>query len=304
MDFPASELAHWIHLACLLEATARKAGNVHPGIEFEHLSYPDFVASAEAIAPVLARTAELGVGPAILNAVRKTRECCGQNTNLGIILLLAPLCAVPSESSIASGIDAVLEALTEADAATVYEAIRLASPRGLGQSDAQDVQNDQPEGTLKEVMALAADRDSIAAQYASGFKLVLKTGLPSLTRVQDFTSDWEQSVVRLQLDLMAVQPDTDIQRKCGLIDSQESARQARAVLCAQWPTSMAGRRRFKDFDLWLRARKSLRNPGTTADLVTACLFVALRDGLVSTPSLAEIRQHAAAIAEGSAEPLA
>ena len=298
-----SNLCRQIRLACLLEATARKAGNVHPGVEFEHLCYADFVASAEAVAPVLAQTPQLGVGPAILEAVRATRECCDQNTNLGIILLLAPLCAVPAETSIADGIATVLDALTQADAESVYEAIRLASPRGLGASNEQDVALEQPVGTLKEVMALAADRDSIAAQYCSGFDLVLKSGPPTLTRFEQFNRDWEHAVIRLQLDLMSIQPDTDILRKCGRIDSIESSRKARAVLCAQWPTSMAGRRRFKDFDFWLRARSSQRNPGTTADLVTACLFVALRDGLVATPSIDDIRHRADAISNGTATPV-
>ena len=88
--------------ACLLEATARKAGNVHPEASFEHLCYEDFVRSAEAVASVLAISRETGIGPAILNAVQATKAVCAHNSNLGIILLLAPLAAVPQRSSEAS----------------------------------------------------------------------------------------------------------------------------------------------------------------------------------------------------------
>ncbi|HUG89756.1 MAG TPA: triphosphoribosyl-dephospho-CoA synthase, partial [Planctomycetaceae bacterium] len=59
-----------VHRACLLESTAGKPGNVHPAAAFQDLSYGDFVRSAEAVAPVLARTAELGVGRAVYDAIR------------------------------------------------------------------------------------------------------------------------------------------------------------------------------------------------------------------------------------------
>ena len=43
----------------------------------------------------------------------------------------------------------------------------------------------------------------------------------------------------------------------------------------------AGRAAYDGFDRWLRADGHARNPGTTADLVTACLFVALRERRMS-----------------------
>jgi triphosphoribosyl-dephospho-CoA synthase len=296
----SGQLAEQIRLACLLEATARKAGNVHPGAAFEHLSYDDFVRSAEACAPVIARAAEDGVGPTVLEAVRATKACCEHNTNLGIILLLTPLAAVPLESSLADGIHQVLANLTDADAAAVYEAIRLAAPRGLGSSDESDVSRGMPDGSLLDAMKLAADRDQVAAQYVTDFELVLSFGMPLLERSPDFPSQWEQAIVRLQLELMSGSPDTDILRKCGAIDTKESARRARAVISANWPHSLEGRSRFREFDRWLRAKQSQRNPGTTADLVTACLFAALRGNLITPPVEADIAQHIELIGNSTA----
>ena len=40
-------------LACIIEATAPKPGNVHRGADFEEMSYADFCASAVAIAPAM-----------------------------------------------------------------------------------------------------------------------------------------------------------------------------------------------------------------------------------------------------------
>src|SRR5262245_13426217 len=101
-------LEEMLRAACVLEATARKAGNVHPQAAFADLTYHDFVVSADAIAPILARTRELGVGRAILEAVAATKGTVAANTNLGIILLLAPLAAVPLRIRLVDGIGNVL----------------------------------------------------------------------------------------------------------------------------------------------------------------------------------------------------
>ena len=98
------QLIRWIRAACVMEATAPKPGNVHPGAAFEDVTYEDFVRSAEIVAPVLARAGELGVGWVMLEAVRATQAAIGRNTNLGIVRpLLAPLAAVPREPLPAEG---------------------------------------------------------------------------------------------------------------------------------------------------------------------------------------------------------
>src|SRR5262249_52030356 len=148
------------------------------------LTYQDFVVSANASAPILARTSGLGVGRAILEAVAATKAVTHSNTNLGIILLLAPLAAVPRQTRLADGIGNVLEGLTLEDAQLTYQAIRLAQPGGMGQVDDQDISR-PPTTTLREAMCLAAERDLIARQYADNFSLVLEFGLPCLKQATD-----------------------------------------------------------------------------------------------------------------------
>lgn len=273
-----------IRLACLLEATARKPGNVHPGASFHDLAYADFVASAHTVAPILARARTLGVGCAVFCAVEATRRQTPRNTNLGIILLLAPLAAVPLESALAEGIPSVLERLTVEDAESAYAAIRLAEPGGMGEVRDQDV-SQRPTGTLREVMQLAAERDLIARQYATDFRLVLQTGVPWLAACRDFETGWEQAIIGLQLALLAENPDSLIARKCGMELALEASRRARAILDAGWPENAASRTILSEFDTWLRADGNRRNPGTTADLVTASLFAALREGVIRPPVL-------------------
>ncbi len=280
-----------IRVACLLEASARKVGNVHPAASFETLTYEDFVRSAEAVAPALARSGQDGVGRAILQAVKATRAVSQHNTNLGIVLLLSPLAAAAERGDIRKHIAAVLRELTVADSADVFEAIRVAQPRGLGDAPQEDVTS-APTRPLVEIMSLAADRDSIAAQYTTDFRLVLEYGVPILARYgSQFAADWEHAIIELQLRLMAHQPDTDIARKCGVEVAEESAHRAADVLAADWWQTDAGRERLAEFDAWLRAAGSQRNPGTTADLVTAALFVALQSELIIAPPISRIDEH-------------
>jgi len=278
------ELERHIRLACLMEVTARKPGNVHPTASFESLCYNDFVRSAELIAPALAQTAELGVGRAILRAVTATRKTVGRNTNLGIVLLLAPLAAVPPSVSLSAGISDVLDSLTQDDAALAYRAIRLANPGGMGRVSDQNISG-EPSGTLLQVMQLAGDRDAVAAQYAGNFDLVLRTGVARLAETDSFAERWHETVIRLHLSMMAHSPDTLIARKRGIEEAQESARLAQQVLDTGWPTTRTGQEKLVQLDRWLREHGNARNPGTTADLVTASLFAAMRDRSIQPPSI-------------------
>jgi triphosphoribosyl-dephospho-CoA synthase len=282
---PSQLLAEQIRAACVWEVSARKPGNVHPDAEFADVRFEDFVRSADVVAPVLAEARTLGVGRAIREAVAVTRGAVGCNTNLGIILLLAPLAAVPASLTLRDGIEDVLARLTLEDARDCYAGIREAQPGGLGRAVQEDVAG-PPSVTLREAMQLAAGRDRIAGQYANGFKDVLVRGLSLLETPQSeqwAAARWEQAIIMLHLRLMADSPDTLIARKCGIATAQEASVRAQRVLEAGWPHTHAGHQEFEDCDRWLRREGHRRNPGTTADLVAAILFAALRDERIALP---------------------
>ncbi len=283
-------MAEKIELACLLEATAAKPGNVHPRAAFSNLCWNDFLVSARITAPILAQTTPDNLGRIIRDAVAATHQHTETNTNLGIVLLIAPLVAVPEHQLVPVGIGPILDHLTKADAEFVYEAIRLADPGGLGSADEGDVAH-KPTDTLRHMMALAADRDSIAAEYTWGYPTVLNRGVPILEASEDFPDNWERAVIRLHLELMTQVPDTFIARKSGPEIAQESACRARTVLDAGWPESSAGQSAIQELDEWLRADGNRRNPGTTADLVAASLFVAIREDRIVAPSLSQVIEY-------------
>ncbi len=261
-------------LACILEATARKAGNVTRFVDFDDLTYLDFVLSAMAIGPVMERAAEMGVGWAVREGVAATRRLVAGNSNLGMLLLLAPLAASPSPDQ--AGVVGALDKLTVADSSLVFDAIRLANPGGLGDAPEQDVRG-EPTLPLRQIMSLAADRDLIARQYVNGFRDVFdhvaELGKQPL----------EEAIIRCHLRLLSELGDTHIARRCDRETSAEAKLHAAKALGLGWPRTENGRAAFNEFDAWLRADGHRRNPGSTADLVAACLFVALRRGMITFP---------------------
>jgi len=269
-------------LACIWEATASKPGNVHPFQDFPDLSYVDFVGSAAAIAQVFARPHEYELGDLVLRAILLTREVTTTNTNLGMVLLLAPLAKAAAGGSLRRDLPGVLAGTSVRDAQDVYRAIRCASPGGLGCVDDQDIQQ-TPTQTLLQVMSLAADRDLIARQYANGFKEVFKDGVPALQGGLIEIGALEGAIIACYLHLLRLYPDSLIARKCGSELAEQASRRAAYVIDAGWPHSAAGCSAIDEFDAWLRADGHRRNPGTTADLVAASLFVALREGIISLP---------------------
>jgi triphosphoribosyl-dephospho-CoA synthase len=262
-------------LACIWEATARKPGNVHRFRDFTDVTYLDFLLSAAAIAPVLGQAVGRRVGETVLRCVQATRRLVASNTNLGIVLLLAPLAAIPEDADLASGLERVLVGLDVEDARMVYEAIRLANPGGLGRAPEEDVSG-MPTRGLPEVMALAAERDLVARQYANGYSEVREIGEPALRAGLVELGTLEGAILHAQVTLLARHPDTLIARKRGMAEAAEASRRAAEVLASGWPATAGGRQALAELDAWLRQDGHQRNPGATADLLTAALFLLLR----------------------------
>jgi triphosphoribosyl-dephospho-CoA synthase len=256
--------------ACLAEIEALKPGNVHRHAAGHGMTVGDFISSAEAAAPAIAAEGA-GVGERIWHAVEATRAAVGQNTNLGIVLLAAPLAAAAELGApLWPAVGEVLDRLTVADARLAYRAVRLASPGGLGSAASADVA-DEPRITLLAAMRLAADRDRIAWNYAHGFTDLRRIGLPALTaRGSRMDECW--AVTGVYLRYLSVLSDSHIARKLG--PACADAVRLRAVglyerfASAETPASLE--RELLAFDVELKAAGI--NPGTSADLTVATLF--------------------------------
>jgi len=269
-----------VTLACLLEATYPKPGNVHRGADFEDVTFVDFAISAAIVGPIFERAAWDGVGGRIRRAIEQSRRFVRTNTNLGLALLLGPLAAAAGRSGEVTeeSLAAELARLGPEDATNIYQAIRLANPGGLGDAAEHDVHGAPPADILA-AMRAAAERDLVARQYANGFQEVF-VDAEALAKDSQRGLPLADAVIHTFVTRLSRTPDTLIARKLGPKTAAAATARAGRVIGAGPPQSEAYLRELADFDCWLRSDGHRHNPGATADLIGAALFVALwRDAL-------------------------
>lgn len=298
-----ADIATAAQLAVLLEVSAPKPGNVAPGRDFEDTRYEHFLASAAAFAPVAREAAQrgysaakgrlaverIGIGRMIKKAVMEARRWHrGGNTILGEAMLLLPLCAGAgyvltggrlSLSSLRKSAQSIVRATTCTDAVELYRGIRAVSPR-LRSSESLDVfdprsllEIKERRITLYQVMRMS-EGDSVARELVEGYPTTFELGYPALLEAYKRTADLRSATVECFLRILARVPDSLIVKKAGERAAEEVSRRAGEVL-KEGMTEEA----LQALDSYLRRRGNLLNPGTTADLVAASLFVALVGGI-------------------------
>ena len=270
-----------IHAACLAELEALKPGNVHRYAPGHGMTLADFEASAAALGRVFAEPG-LTVGERIERSIAETAKVVSCNTNLGIVLLCAPLAEaalMDDGRDLRGRLAAVLRDLTIADADLAFRAIRLAAPAGLSTVTRHDV-HAPAHVDLRAAMAEAQERDTIAKQYASDFADVFEFGVPRYRADLARWSSESWATTAVYLGFLARLPDSHVVRKYGSAPAEALRRRAvepdADLRVAVDPTALQG-------DL-LRLDAMLKdeglNPGTSADLTVATLFAArLEDGL-------------------------
>jgi triphosphoribosyl-dephospho-CoA synthase len=275
--------------ACLLEAHAPKPGNVSPGRESPGLTYRDFVVSAAILGDAFRHGARrLRVGRLVHETIVRSHAQVGTNTHLGIVLLLAPLAkaallgrgrasTAPSDEGLRPRLRRVLDELDLEDARRAYAAIRLARPGGMGRVPRQDVRR-PPTVTLLEAMRLAAGRDGVAREYATAYEATFTIGLPAIEAARRRGASLDQAILLAFLALLAASPDTLVERRHGRAEALRLRRDAARILEAGGPLRPAGRRLLERLDRRLRRRRPPVNPGASADVVAASLFVWLLSG--------------------------
>jgi triphosphoribosyl-dephospho-CoA synthase len=269
-------LEHQVQLACVLEVSAAKPGNITPAHDFSDVTYVDMVRSAIALGPVFGRPAALrrSVGELIADGVAATQQVASANTNLGIVLLFAPIVRAEvtrrNDEALRPAIQRILAGLDVADAAGAFAAIARADPGGLGEVSEHDVRAPALV-SLRAAMEAAAHRDTIASEYATGYAIVFDTGLPLLVEALRDGMSTLEAIVSLHVGLLASHPDSLIARKAGAAAARAVTDAARNV--------REGTGSLEDFDGSLRREGGRLNPGTTADLVAATLLTGLLTGV-------------------------
>lgn len=258
--------------SCRDEILALKPGNVHVFAEGHGMTAEHFLQSASAAAPLLTRQGH-SVGQRIGGAVEASFNAVRMNTNLGILLLCAPLAAAAEQGGpdLRVVLADVLGGLTRADAEEVFQAIAYASPGGLGDAAQHDVH--QPATVdLRAAMAEAAPRDRIALQYVSNFEDIFVTGLNALANARARGIDAPWTIVAVYLAFLSKFTDTHIARKFGT-EAAEAVRIEAFATFTRFEAQPNPQVLFDElmgFDARLKSQG--HNPGTSADLTVATLF--------------------------------
>jgi triphosphoribosyl-dephospho-CoA synthase len=269
--------------ACEIELQAFKPGNVSVYADGHDMTVDDFRRSAEVSAGPLCNPA-YSLGERIYYAVKATRETVGCNTNLGILLLCAPLvqsaAVKPENVTLRQALDGVLSSTTIEDADWVFKAIALAAPGGLGSASEQDV-HQKATVNLLEAMKLAASRDRIAFQYSTGYRDIFDFSIRLYYNVIRGRIGRNWAALAVYVGLLRRFPDSHIERKYGdqytgmvaarmamLEDTLHQAESPEQTL----PLLYQMDQEFKSLGV---------NPGTTADLTVATLFAVLLEEMLS-----------------------
>jgi triphosphoribosyl-dephospho-CoA synthase len=273
----SAQIADAFRAACREEIEAPKPGNVHVFAGGHNMEAAHFLTSADVSAGPIS-VAGASVGTRVLGAVEASFTAVGMNTNLGIILLCAPLAAAAERrGDLHRALADVLAGLDGEDATQVFRAITLANPGGLGDATRYDVRK-PADVDLLQAMREAAPRDRIAYQYASNFDDIFVTGFASLEDAKKAEIDPPLRAVNVYLSFLSRFPDTHIFRKFGADAAAAVQHEANGMLPLFKARPHDCLTELLAFDTRLKAKGF--NPGTSADLTVATLFAdRLRNGL-------------------------
>jgi triphosphoribosyl-dephospho-CoA synthase len=306
----ADDIGRCASLSILLEASGfPKPGNVHRIRDSGKMRYEHFLCSGVAITPAMTTLSlngallglnrlsvgEVELGKHILKAISDTQRWQhGGNTNLGSVLLLAPLCVAAAAAS-SSGMmtvggirqeaDLVIRGTTPKDAVNVYEAIRVARPGGLRSVPELDVNSEgsreeiiQKNINLFKVFEMSSSWDAISKELVDGMRVTFEIGYPTFNKVFEEAQDINTATVHTYLTILSKETDTLIVRKSGESAAQNVSKRAKEILEAGGLTSSKGKRMIQSLDDDLAKEGGKLNPGATADLTSSSIMVALLEG--------------------------
>ena len=267
-------LAKLYRHACWVDIHALKPGNTGIHSMNPSPSVQEFLYSAEVSAPPLTAPG-LTLGARILQAVQATQTMVGTNTNLGIILLIAPMVQASLNKETVSGYaDLLAEVLlrsTVEDARDVYEAIRTAKPGGLGHKKDQDIL-EEPTVTLLDTMKISSSWDSVARQYSSNFQDILDFGVPRFKDLMERWNDECWAATGLYIGFLARFHDSLIERKYGILKARAISDMISPLEKEFYSSDSPVRYKAQLLEIDGLLRRDHINPGTTADLTVASIF--------------------------------
>ena len=284
-------IANLAQLAAVLEVSTEKPGNVTPTHDFPDTTYEDFIFGSIAIAPAIKNAALNGfragnseislkginIGENIKNAILDVKKSHpGGNTHLGMLMLFIPIASGAGfcishnsefSHSLRENITKILENSTVKDSLNLYSAIKISNAGGLmGRLR-------EPRIPFHNLMEISSSGDRIAEELTNGMRITFEIGVPTLDRVYRETRNLRKAILQTYLVLLSEFPDTFIARKSGSEKAKVILREAQKILEKGGIFTKAGISAIEELNINLRREGNKLNPGTTADLVAAALFV-------------------------------
>ena len=220
-----------IKFVCDTEMKSLKPGNVHKFSEGHGMNIKDFYQSSSIISKCLTKN-NLDLGEKILNSVNEIQNKIKKNTNLGIILMLSPIVTVVQKEGIITKekllmkIRSLIKKQNVKSSISIFKAITLTSPGGLGFSEKYDV-NELPKTNLYKAMEFAKKRDLIAKQYYNGFKDIFDTGVPAYKKFYNKWSKVNWALTGVYLTFLKKFNDSHIARNKGSMVARSIKKEAK-----------------------------------------------------------------------------
>ena len=260
--------------ACHKDIEAIKPGNVNINSPHHDTTASDYLISSINSGSELFYDS-YSLGDRILNAIVATKKETSMNTNLGIVLLCAPIAHALlnyKEMSLKEAITKTIDNATSDDTVKICEAINIANPGGLGDVLDYDTKS-MPAVKLREIMSYSAQYDRISYQYHNNYQDILDFIIPSLDKNMIKYKSSDISISMTYLQILGKIPDSHISRKLGEEIAKKTSNHVNDLLKIQDKDCSQGYLVKQLNDLDYEYKKKGINPGTTADLLVASLMI-------------------------------
>ncbi|MHA1311898.1 MAG: triphosphoribosyl-dephospho-CoA synthase [Candidatus Helarchaeota archaeon] len=312
--YSIDDLLNCIQMAILLEVSGYpKPGNVHRTRDFNFTRYEHFLVGGVVIRSAFQSLCEntvnviknnkkyskLSLGQYILQAIIETKKWQnGGNINLGIILLLVPLCAAscvlinqsinkPNDFNfLRDEVDKILKSSTYKDTINLYKAIKIANPGGMGNVEKYDINNENSLKLIKkdninlyDIFNQSKEWDSIAMELVSKYRITFDIGLPYFIETFQKCHDINIAIVNTFLKIVSEIPDSLIIRQYGKKIANEYSGKALELISKGGLLNPSIKNKLFKWDRSIIRTNLKINPGTTADLTVSTIFVSLLSGI-------------------------
>jgi len=281
MDMSPDRVAQCAQLAMLFElSSSPKPGNVDRCHDFSDIGFHHFLASAVSAYPIFRKAAQNqeSIGALILQGVEAWREWkIGSNTHFGSLVLMIPLAAAAGRGGddLHTDLAEILERTSAQDAVDFYRAFLLSGariadvPKFSLKDPTSPHQLCQRGMTLRDLMRLSVDHDLIAREWSTDYARSFQLSERLARRVE--RTGLNDGIVRTFLEALWEVPDSLICAKFG----KERARKVSVMAGDALRDRTLDKARQMDCEL---VSEDI-NPGSTADLIAASIFISLLKGL-------------------------